>query len=91
MKLNKFTAFLIILGLMFSLTNCNILRFNDPEGKAKKQLEKENKRLEKAYRADVKNHYKMQSKESRKRMNKNLNKAIKDIKHKKGKSRWKCS
>jgi cytochrome c biogenesis protein ResB len=88
---NKSIAFVLILFFIISLSGCNILRFKDPERKAQKHQEKENKKLKKAYQADVKNQYKMQSKETRRRMNKNLNKVNKDFRRKTGKSKWKCS
>jgi cytochrome c biogenesis protein ResB len=93
-KTYKSIAFILIGLFLVSLSGCGlryILRFNNPEKKAHKQQEKENKKLKKAYQSDVKQQYKMQTKETRRRMNKNLNKVSKDFKRKKGKSRWKCS
>ena len=90
-KTYKSIAFILIGLFLVSLSGCGLLRFNNPEKKAYKQQEKENKKLKKAYQADVKAHYKMQTKETRRRMNKDLNKVSKDFKRKKGKSRWKCS
>ncbi len=90
-KIYKSIAFILALLFLVSLSGCSLLRFNNPEKKAHKQQEKENKKNKKAYQADVKEHYKMQTKETRKRMNKNLNKVSKDFKRKKGKSKWKCS
>jgi cytochrome c biogenesis protein ResB len=88
---NKRAAFVLILFFLFVLSGCSIFRFSNPERKAQKQMEKENKKLKKAYQSDVKDQYKMQSKEARRRMNKNLRKVNRDFKRKTGKSRWNCS
>ena len=90
MKSNYIKPMVLALLMFFTLTDCNILRPN-PDRKAKKQQEKENKKLKKTYQSDVKSHYKMQSQDTKKRMKKNLNKVRKDNKGKKGKSKWKCS
>ncbi len=90
MKNNHIKPLIFALLVFFTLSGCNIIRPN-PDRKAKKQQEKENKKLKKAYESDVKSHYKMQSAETKKRMKKNLNKVRKDTKGKKGKSKWKCS
>jgi cytochrome c biogenesis protein ResB len=90
LKLTRAIAIIMVLLFLISLTGCSVLRSN-PARKAQKQEEKENKKLKKAYQADVKAHYKMQTRETRNRMNKNLNKVSKDFKRKKGKSKWKCS
>jgi hypothetical protein len=87
----KCKAFILLLFFLITLSGCSVLRFNDPERKAQKQLEKENKKLKKAYQADVKENYKMQTRETRRRMNKNLKKVNKDFKQKKSKTKWKCS
>ena len=87
----KCKILIILLFFLITLSGCSVLRFNDPERKAQKQLEKENKKLKKAYQADVKENYKMQTRETRRRMNKNLKKVNKDFKQKKSKTKWKCS
>jgi hypothetical protein len=84
-------AVLLTLVLLITQSGCSILRFNNPEKKAQKQMEKKEKEQKKAYRADVKNQYKMQTKETRKRMNKNLRKVNRDYKKKTGKSKLKCT
>jgi uncharacterized membrane-anchored protein YhcB (DUF1043 family) len=90
-KIKNGIAVFLVIFLLITLPGCNVLRFNDPERKAQKQQEKENKKLKKAYQADVKEHYKIQTRETRKRMNKNLQKVNKDFKRKKSKSKWNCS
>lgn len=91
MKFCKFTVCLILCVHLFFLQGCKAVFVNDPEKKAMKQHNKEEKAFEKEYVKARKQHYKNQSKKTRKRMNKNLRKAKKNNKTKKRKSGWDCN
>ncbi|MEZ5196541.1 MAG: hypothetical protein R2764_09110 [Bacteroidales bacterium] len=89
MKFCKFIAFILILSTLSA--GCGILRFNDPVNKAHIKEKRDNKKAQKAYRAEIKEQYKIQSEDTRKRMKKNWKKAKKSQKTKKKKSGWKCT
>ncbi len=93
MKAKKFIRILFVFSILTTSVGCRTLGFNDPQKKADKQQEQKQKELIKQYKADIKRHYDMQTKETRKRMKENLRKAKKaDRKNrdKKKKSKWKC-
>lgn len=91
MKFCKFTVLLLLCSNLFFIQACKTVFVNDPEKKAMKQKQAQDKEFEKAYAKVRKQHYKNQSKDTRKRMNKNLKKAKKRNKTKKTKSGWDCN
>ncbi|MBM3434718.1 MAG: hypothetical protein FJY07_00710 [Bacteroidetes bacterium] len=83
--------FLVLIGLLLLvLTGCKTLKFGNPEKKALKQKQKEEKQLQETYRQEVKAHYKLQTNETRKRMKQNYARVRKQAK-KQNNSYWRCN
>lgn len=91
MKFCKFKAIIIISCILFFATGCRVFHGGDPQRKAEKKQYKEAKKADKAYAKGIKRQYDIQSKDTKKRMKKNLRKANKRNKSKKSKSKWNCS
>jgi len=94
MKFRKFIAILLILGLVIYFQSCKTIFVNNPEKKALKKQEKEDKEFAKSYSKARKDHYEIQDKETRRRMEKNLKKIKRQEKKKnkkKKKSKWDCN
>ncbi len=91
MIFRRFTGVFFISTLLLINGSCKVLKFSNPEKKALKQEQKESEQLQKAYRQEVKAHYKMQSIETKKRMKKNYSKVRKEVKAKNYKSGWNCN
>jgi Tfp pilus assembly protein PilO len=90
LKFCKFIALIFMLLLMVSFAGCRSLFVNSPEKKAAQRQERENKEIQKEYRASVKDHYNNQSKKTKRRMKRNLKKAERKMKKRLSKGGWEC-
>lgn len=91
MKFRKFSVLLLVIIQLACLTACKTTFVNDPEKKARKQQEKDDKAFKRSYEKIQQAHLKNQTKETRKRMKKNQKRAKKRNKKKKKKNGWDCN
>lgn len=91
MKIRKFILLLLVLVTVPLTQGCRTLFVNSPERKAAKQQERADREFEKNYGKVKSAHLKNQTRETRKRMNKNKRKADRMNRSKKNKSKWDCN
>lgn len=91
MIFRRFTEVIFISTLILLNGSCKVINLGNPEKKALKQEQKESEQLQKAYQQEIKAHYNLQSKETKKRMKKNYAKIRKESKAKSSKKGWNCN
>lgn len=90
MKFRKFTTIIPLGILVITMGGCKSVFVSNPARKAEKKKELERKKFNKNYRDAVTAHYKLQTKETRNRMKKNLKKAEARSKKRKPAKGWDC-